>query len=415
MIDMEQQAVGYVLSNPSSYHVHEFSSEWFTDKRYKQTAEAIESLDGEFGDFSELVLEAKKRHPFTEVTAEWLSQEQYAAFKVGDFQQLTQSLKRMHYKRAFDLATNQYIKTPSEANRRKVMAANQRLEDTEGQDDDGSMDEATDLIEWQLENDRPDVVKTYKNLNWIIGGGIEPGRIITIGARPGSGKTAYALNLALQALRYNKNAYIDLFSLEMTKELIMKRLLSRMGNIDINKTKNMKALLTQDEKRAVIKHNKYIKQSTFKIYDSLFSVDEIVRAVHKRNALVEDGSHVVIIDYLQLMDSNGTFQSRQVEIGKITKKLKRLANTENISIILLSQLSRNSETREKPILSDLRESGDIEQDSDIVLLMHEDPEQDGHIFVEVAKNRDGGSGTMEYSFVKSKMTFDELDTRRAKE
>ena len=215
----------------------------------------------------------------------------------------------------------------------------------------------------------PGILSGFYDLDSLIQG-FQKSDLIIIAGRPSMGKTALSLNIALNIVKNSKFSVL-FFSLEMSKEQIMYRLLSMESNI--NQTKLKTGKLSKENWSKLNKIVKLIANLEFFVDDSSdLSIEDIkskLRTVYFEQKQVG----LIIIDYLQLMqDSKRSNENRVQELSKITRSLKIIAREFNIPIIALSQLSRNIENRvdKKPILSDLRESGSIEQDADLILMLY---------------------------------------------
>lgn len=225
--------------------------------------------------------------------------------------------------------------------------------------------------------------------------GLQPGNLIILAARPAMGKTAFALNIAQNVgLRTNKS--VAVFSLEMSKQELMKRLLASEAEVDARRLSSGH-LQPQDWEKITKVMETFSNDSKIYIDDAGgLSVTEM-RAKCKRLKMKEKNLGLIIIDYLQLMQGNNP-NDRNQEISAISRGLKILAKELEVPIIALSQLTRGNEKRDnkRPMLSDLRDSGAIEQDADIVLFIHreeyynkENPDLKGKAELIVAKNRSG--------------------------
>nr|YP_010471908.1 replication helicase subunit [Haslea avium]UVG41373.1 replication helicase subunit [Haslea avium] len=248
--------------------------------------------------------------------------------------------------------------------------------------------------------------------------GFQKSDLIIIAGRPSMGKTALGLNIALNIIRKAKLPIL-FFSLEMSKEQIMYRLLSIETNINQARLKNGK--LYQSDWVKLNKIIKIMSKIPFFIDDTPnLSIQDIQAKI--KTILFEQGQiDLVIIDYLQLMQSpNSKMENRVQELSLITRALKNLARQFNIPIIALSQLSRNVENRidKKPILSDLRESGSIEQDADLVLMLYKNKdfhmkqnETQNYYLTEliIAKQRNGPLGNIKLKFDPNKTKFLNFD------
>lgn len=242
--------------------------------------------------------------------------------------------------------------------------------------------------------------------------GLHPTQLIIIAARPAVGKTAFALNLALAAAKSTKKN-IAIFSLEMPAEQLIMRMISSLGQID-NKKLSTGKLENEDWKR----FNEAISilaDTNVHFHDAGGVTPSEIKAKCRRLATQGEGLGLVIIDYLQLIDSSSRYSgSRQQEVSEISRALKTMALELEVPVIALSQLSRSVEKREdkKPVLSDLRESGSIEQDADIVAALHA-PDVDVPVGDEVPnpiqliilKHRNGPTKTIDLLFKKKTSTF----------
>ena len=230
--------------------------------------------------------------------------------------------------------------------------------------------------------------------------GLQPSDLILVAARPSMGKTAFVLNIA-QYVAFHSNLTAAIFSLEMSKEQLVNRMLSMESNVDSQKLRT--GTLTDSDWDAVVEGIGIIGNSKLIIDDTPgISISELRSKCRKMK--LEYGLSIVIIDYLQLMSGSrkGGNDNRQQEISDISRSLKALSRELHAPVIALSQLSRACETRtdHRPMLSDLRESGAIEQDADVVMFLYrddyynKDTEHPNEAEVIIAKQRNGPIGTV---------------------
>ena len=230
--------------------------------------------------------------------------------------------------------------------------------------------------------------------------GLNNSDLIIVAARPAMGKSAFVLNIASYVAMHNQIP-VMIFNLEMSKEQLVNRILSSEVGVDNKKISNGN-LSPEEYMKFSEGVNSVASINKIFIDDSPVLTPAEIRA-KCRKAKLEQGIGLVIIDYLQLMESKTQNGSRQQEISEISRGLKVLAKELNVPVIALSQLSRATEARadHKPMLSDLRESGSIEQDADIVLFIHRDDyydketENKNKAEIIVAKNRHGETGSVE--------------------
>ncbi|PLX33438.1 MAG: replicative DNA helicase [Clostridiales bacterium] len=233
--------------------------------------------------------------------------------------------------------------------------------------------------------------------------GLQKSDLILIAARPSMGKTALGINIS-QSIAVKDNKSVALFSLEMSKEQLVQRMLSSEAHVEITKIRSGK--LTEDEWIRVAGATVPLGKAKIHIDDTPgITVMEI--KAKARRLKMETGLDLILIDYLQLMSSDSRSESRQQEISAISRGLKGLARELECPVIALSQLSRAPEQRSdhRPILSDLRDSGAIEQDADVVMFLyrdeyyHEDSDKKNIGEVIIAKQRNGPTGTVELAWL----------------
>ncbi len=258
----------------------------------------------------------------------------------------------------------------------------------------------------------------FRDMDNILSG-LQPADLVVLAARPSMGKTALALNVAQNVAK--KGFSVGLISLEMSKEQLVERMFCSLMAVDSWKLRTGK--LSDDDFGKI--GNVMDELNKMKIYidDSVGgSISEL--KAKARRLKMEQGLDILIIDYLQLMSSSGsgsTYQQNRVqEISEISRSLKELARDLSVPIIALSQLSRAVEMRPSkiPQLSDLRESGAIEQDADVVLMMYredyyeEDSDRPGLTDIYIRKHRNGPIGRIELSFKKEQMRFVSVERDR---
>jgi replicative DNA helicase len=246
-------------------------------------------------------------------------------------------------------------------------------------------------------------------------GGLQPGELIIIAARPSMGKTTLALNLTERVA--SQGAAVGFFSLEMSNQQVIQNMLCCRAQID-----------GQAMRRGRITDQQYkrLQEEAARLYETPIYVDDTpgisitqLRAKCRRLKQKHDIG-IVVVDYLQLMSGGGRFESRQQEISAISRGLKSIARELSVPVIALSQLNRDVENRDdhRPRMSDLRESGAIEQDADVIILLHRDDyykpteENAGLAQIIIAKQRNGPTGEVVLRFFREYMRFENY-TRRA--
>ncbi len=276
-----------------------------------------------------------------------------------------------------------------------------------------------------LHNHRGDIVGVPTGFNDLdkMTGGMQKSDLVILAARPSVGKTAFALSLAHNAaVRFG--ASLAIFSLEMSKEQLAQRLLSMDAAVDQQRLRTGYISDVDDEWTRISLSMGRLSEANIYIDDTA-GISMIEMRSKARRLMAERGFDMLVVDYLQLMQGTGSKGdgNRQQEISEISRGLKGLARELNVPVLALSQLSRavESRTSKVPQLSDLRESGSIEQDADIVMFIYRDeiynPETDRPNIADiiVAKHRNGPVGTISLYFQPSQTRFRDLELQRVED
>lgn len=257
--------------------------------------------------------------------------------------------------------------------------------------------------------------------------GLQDSELIIIAARPSMGKTAWAINIA-QNSAVKDGKVVAVFSLEMSKESLLRRMLA--SEAMVNSRKIQTGFLGKEDKGKLISALERLIESKMFIDDTPGITLAEMRAKARRLRQQEGRLDLIMIDYLQLMTASSGpgkkgFENRNQEVAAVSRGLKALAKEMKVPVIALSQLSRASEQRggdKKPMLSDLRESGSIEQDADVVCFIHrdsyynkdengdEDPESKGKAEIIIAKQRNGPTGSVHLAYLSDYTRFENLST-----
>lgn len=241
--------------------------------------------------------------------------------------------------------------------------------------------------------------------------GLQPSDLIIIAARPSMGKTALCLTMAQNAAITEK-AVVGIFSLEMSKEQLVMRMMSSEAKVDASRFR--KGILSREEWERLARAIGTLSDAKIFIDDTPgISVLEM-RAKARRLAAEQKALDLIVVDYLQLMGGSRRNENRQQEVSQISRELKGLAKELNVPVVALSQLSRAPEARNppRPLMSDLRESGSIEQDADVVTFIYREDyykptdENAGLAELIVSKQRNGPTGTVKLAFLKEFTRFE---------
>jgi len=242
--------------------------------------------------------------------------------------------------------------------------------------------------------------------------GLSPAELIIIAGRPSMGKTSFSMNIVENVAKQGKA--IAIFSLEVSKDQLVQNLLCSFSRVNAQKFR--KNDLSEADWNNLVHGAHQLGEMNIYI-DDTSSITPLNLKAKARRLYARNPFDLLIIDYLQLMEGSGANENRQQEISKISRNLKGLARELNIPIIAISQLSRGVENREshRPRLSDLRESGAIEQDADLVLLLYREEyyypdkeEAKGRAEAIIAKQRNGPVGKIQLTFMKDYMKFESI-------
>jgi replicative DNA helicase len=247
--------------------------------------------------------------------------------------------------------------------------------------------------------------------------GLQPSDLLLVAARPSMGKTSFVLNIA-QHIGTQTEMTVGFFSLEMSKEQLFMRMLTSEARIDAHR---FRSGYLNEKDYGRLSHALGTLAEARVFIDDTASIGVLEMRAKARRLQAEHGLHLLIIDYIQLMQGRGRFESRQQELASISRSMKGLAKELRIPIIALSQLSRAPETRSdhRPQLSDLRESGALEQDADVVMFIYREEqyrtddgqpnaEAEGTAEIIIGKQRNGPVGTVKLAFVKEHTRFENL-------
>jgi replicative DNA helicase len=410
-LELENKVVGASLYDPSLFMRYDLETEWIFDKQNKVLVDTLSQTDGKYTDFSELLVKIKEIDPYTSWTEDSLELLSFRFHELDNYEQGIKLLQRRFFEEKIRQANERYLNQPSKQNLLSLQDRIRELEETQKSGDDGSLESAVKTFLNSLEIESEEGIRSFEKLDRVIGDGMRGGMLITIGARPSVGKTAYVINLASQMLDKQTNMAVDIFTLEMSKKQMLDRFISLKANINSYKLRKPNERLKEDEKDRTAKMAQGLSRTGLKVYDSLYKLRQIEKQIRRR--VHEHGSknYVAIVDYIGLIETDNSRMDRHLQVGEITRTFKKLTNDLDVPIIMLSQLNRAVESRQDkvPNLSDLRESGSVEQDSNVVGFLYRDPEDENVVKLNIAKNREGITFTLSYRFVGSSMYFEELD------
>lgn len=400
----ELRLVAEMLNNPSLITNIDIDSEWFESPQCQMIVEAMTRLRGMTYTTEQIHREMRTIDYFKAGTVEELDILKGSANQLGIERELARIIHNDYLDRKLHTASVKYAQTLSKTDGDKLSRLLEEKRDVNHIKSDGKLDKA--FSEFSENLDKPsDVLTTYKPLDAFLGGGLTGGKLIVLAGRPATGKTAFALNIMHKLFTDNENVQCDFFTFEMGQNELMTRLVSKETHINsllfVGKDK-----LSQENKIKARKAYEEMKNTfDLRVYTSEYSnLNDIKYAIKQR---LSDKKYVVFVDYAGLITVNDTRKNERQVMNEVTRELKKLTTDYGITIVLLAQLSRAVEQRQdkRPMLSDLKESGSLEQDANVTLLLSADDKDSRKIRCDVAKNREGMTGVAPFIFDKKFMDF----------
>jgi len=254
----------------------------------------------------------------------------------------------------------------------------------------------------------------YKQLDAVIGG-LKPSNFVVLAARPGQGKSSFAMNVIENTLLADPEKVIAFFSLEMSKEALQSRLLASAARVDVRKVRSGGQVSLVDRQDLVGAIERLVDKQLY-IDDSSYLTPTKLRSKCRQLKRTAGRLDEVWLDYVQLMSGGSKFESREKEVSFISKSCKSIAKEMGVPVIGICAMSRSVEGRsdKTPMLSDLRESGAIESDADVVIFLHrpemysDDPDLEGIAELLIAKNREGPTDKIKLAFLRTFTRFENL-------
>lgn len=415
----EQAVIGSVLLEGSLFETLTIESKHFYEARHQQIFRAMAEVNKKHIDIDAITV--------TKELGDAVNQVGGVSYLVSLAESIPSTETLKHYEsivfeayrnRETKRITMQYAENPSDEELPKLLAQLENIKEVGIQEQGRStkdylMEIAADMLE-PPESTQRGYKTGYADFDEMTGG-TQPTDLIIIAARPSVGKTAFALNIGAGHCQNGGTTHI--FSLEMGTKQLLQRMISAESRVDGQKWQTMR--FSQEDYAKASTAIGILSEWDLHIHEHENTLNQIKARIRKSVTSDPEGRHLVIIDYLQLITSTGRYERRDLEVGAMTRELKLLAKELNIPIILLSQLSRGVEHRQdkRPMMSDLRESGNIEQDADVIGFLYRDDYYDAEsekqnvIEIILSKQRNGPTGTVELAFLKEYGKFVSLDYR----
>lgn len=398
-----------LTQKPKLITAEDIQPEWFP-KPYDTMVEFLQTHNT-IGSYFELrdALDAQYPHKFGRKVWDAVLE---ADITTANYHTWVRVLEHKYMRAQARQAMTTALNEPTDENNKAASDALQNLVSHPNETPPASLSDLGDAVVDRINNpeDAADAgIKTIPQLDDILGDGLLGGRLLTIGARPAVGKSAFAINLIMHALDHQPDLTVDLFSLEMTGKEIYNRMLSYETGIEGRRLIKMPFKMTDKELAKIKETTSKLRRYDFQPWDNQSTLGEITSTIRERQATAKH-QYLAVVDYLGLISVPGQ-SDRRLQIEQITRQLKVLTQQLNIPIVMLSQLSRQVEYRgnARPQLSDLRESGSIEQDSNEVAFLYNSSD-DGQkpvrsVTLTFAKNREGALGDIDFYFHADEMRF----------
>ncbi|ANK62125.1 DnaB-like helicase C-terminal domain-containing protein [Loigolactobacillus backii] len=416
-MEFEQDAVAYLVDHPEISKSTEIEARWFHIIKFQHLVNVILENNGDFKDWVDVKRRFFLVHPLDFAEDEWVKLHD-TNVTTKTFKSVLQGLKAWYYQGELEELANRYAKYPTNENLEALSQLTQLVRVLNLPDlPTKKLSEYADDLRYYMDHSRSAGIKTYQQLDNVLGNGLCGGVLWTIGARPGIGKSAFGLSFIQSALALDPEIMIDHFSLEMTGEDNFNRTIAFHTGIPVNQLRNPKHSLSSAQKAQVNQVLPAITAQHVNLHDKILVLPQIIKVIREnaKKATDKGVKYFAIVDYLQIVSLTRTkarVTDRRLEIEAITRELKLLTNELDIPIILFSQLNRELEKRvdRKPQLADLRESGSIEQDSNIVAFLYlEDQIQEQskvrNINLLFRKNRSGKLAELALKFDTQQMKF----------
>ncbi|MGM0122704.1 replicative DNA helicase [Enterococcus sp. AZ194] len=404
MNNSEMVLVAELLKNPSLITSVDVDSEWFDSKYLKNIVEAISKLKGRRYTLEDVHRELRTIDIFSAGSVDDLEMLESNAKQLGIEYELARQVHSNHLERQIAKASQEFAETLSKTSGDKLQRLLEEKQEVNHIKSDGRLENAFNEFCENLETPS-ETLKSYAPIDNFLGGGITGGKLFILAGRPATGKTAFALNIMDELFSKNDNVTCDFFTFEMGQNELMTRLVSRDTRINSLLFVSKEKLSEENKIKARQSYEKIKNTNDFRVYTSEYTNLNDIKSAIKRRA--RKNRYVAFVDYAGLITVNDSRKNERQVMNEVTRELKKLTTDYGITIILLAQVSRGVENRQdkRPLLSDLKESGSLEQDANVVMLLSADENNPEKIRCEIAKNREGMTGVAPFIFKKQFMDF----------
>ena len=299
-MNVEQEIISILLNRPANKSLASINADWFLIANLRWAYEAIMDLDNSQVDPLNVYGHMKQLHPDSSIQLKELNALERGFVTDGNLPMLVKELRHSHLSRKLDQDMRAYHDAPTDANRQQVQETMSLLDNLETVNDDGSLDSEFERLDSNMEVEQPTGIKTMKSLDRLLGGGLYGGMLMTIGARPAVGKTAFCVNLAYDITAHDPEVHVDYFTLEMSKREMANRLISLDTGISSYKLRNPYTL-SSNAKMVVKQSMRDYSKLDIRVYDRTPNLSDILTVIRRNAAKAKPNKYVAIVDYIGLV------------------------------------------------------------------------------------------------------------------
>ncbi len=401
----ELALVASLLKEPKRLTEYEINPAWFVNEYCQQVLKALNNLKGTSYQLKDVYREMQAINLLNSGTLEDLDTLVGNAPEDDITVHLVYFVKKDYIERELANAAKEFALNGTEELSEKLQSLLAEKNALKQNKPNGRLDNVYQEFLGLLDTEKP-LLQTFDKLDNYLGGGLSGGQLVVIGARPAVGKTALGTSMAMEILQKNEGTTVDFFTLEMTEWQLTARFVSRKAKINSILFRNPHNLSEKNQQiskqvfQEIMKHDLRVYGTE---YEQLNDIKQVIRKRAKGKA----GKYVAFIDYAGLVGVTDSRKTERQVMNEVTRTLKLLTNELDITIILFAQLNRGIDQRaeKKPTLADLKESGSLEQDANVVLLLSRNEQNEKIVDCQIAKNREGMTGCIPFKFIPQFMDF----------
>ena len=401
----ELALVACLLKDPKRLTEYEINSTWFANEYCQQVLKALNNLKGTSYQLKDVYREMQAINLLNSGTLEDLDTLVGNAPEDDITAHLVYFVKKDYIERELTYTAKEFALNGTEDLAEKLQNLLAEKNALKQNKPNGRLDNVYQEFLGLIDTEKP-LLQTFDKLDNYLGGGLSGGQLVVIGARPAVGKTALGTSMAMEILQKNEGTTIDFFALEMTAWQLTARFVSRKAKINSILFRNPHNLSEKNQQMSKQAFQEIMKHD-LRVYGAEYEQLNDIKQVIRKRAKDKAGRYVAFIDYAGLVGVTDSRKTERQVMNEVTRTLKLLTNELDITIILFAQLKRGMEQRaeKKPTLADLKESGSLEQDAHVVLLLSRNEQNEKIIDCQIAKNREGMTGCIPFKFIPQFMDF----------